>query len=196
MTVIIGENLELYEVPIKRLKGNIYFIDDLREDDELGTIITGSRWAEIQPERFNPIYEWLKYGEYTPRLIGNELEEVNTDAQHATETVRCGTIFTLARQLLLYDLLNLVTRKFAILRNPPLQTLIVIRLVFGEPSSETEAEEEMREFLVKEVTGKFWEYAERQPRNLRSTFEMIPNFHREVLTMMLKELDGKADGEN
>lgn len=89
---------------------------------------------------------------------------ITSAEQHASEIERCGKIFDLARQLLLWDLIDLVTEKFDILcktvvqaddDKPFVHVLNVARVVYGEPSSEMEGETLMRGLLVQFVAENF-----------------------------------------
>jgi hypothetical protein len=183
------------------VEGNIYFAEDLREDEEFGAVISGARWTAINEQRFLPVYEWLKSGEYSPRLEGDALEGILDDSQYRKEMERCGYIFDLARQLLLWKLVDLVTLKFEVLcshfsrleEKPVLQIMPVIRLVHAEPSSETDGETRMRDLLVELVAGHFWDMVAEQPSNTQHILARFPEFHAAVLermTMIVREKHG------
>jgi hypothetical protein len=194
ITILIGPNRSEYQVPITRLKGNMYFIEDLRESDEFGSVISGARWIALNERRFFPVYEWLRDTEYAPRLKDNTLEGIVKDTQYASELERSGRIFDLARQLLLWDLVNLVAQKFAVLCSrfcklkdkPVLEIITVIRLVYNEPSSETEGENHMRNLLVQLVAEFFWDLVTEQPSNLKHGLARFPEFHVAVLDRMVR----------
>jgi hypothetical protein len=174
------------------IDSNMYFLEDLKEDEELGTVISGARWTAINELHFIPVYEWLKGGEYAPRLNGNTLEGIITAKQFSAEIERCGRIFDLARQLLLWHLVDLIAQKFDVLcsrlyeleGNVVAQIMTVIRLVYAEPSSETGGEKRMRELLIQAVADNFWDMVADQPSNMKHGLARFPQFHVAVLHRM------------
>jgi hypothetical protein len=182
-----------------RIDSNMYFLEDMHEDEELGTVISGARWAAIDEHRFTPIYEWLKEGEYEPRLNGNNLDGIIKSKQFVNEVERCGRIFDLARQLLLWRLGDLVAKKFSVLcsrfckmeEKPVAQLMIVVRLVYSEPSSETDGERRMRELLIQAVSEHFWDMATEEPSNMKHGLARFPQFYVAVLDRMARMIERK-----
>ncbi|KAF2432841.1 hypothetical protein EJ08DRAFT_117356 [Tothia fuscella] len=108
VTILVGPDNIPFDVPIGRLMCNSYFIDDAREDEIYGTVISGSRWRAISEDDFIPVYEYLKEGDYNPPLAEEDdsLSGVDTDDDYGKEIARCGEVFALARQMLLWDLVS------------------------------------------------------------------------------------------
>jgi hypothetical protein len=181
ITIVVGKDQQHFRVPITRALGNDYILQDTIVDDRLGTLVTGARWARIQPHQFRPVYEYFKYGDYRPVLEGDELEDISTDEEHAHEVVRCGLIFSLARELQITELMDLACRKFTVLKKEPLSVLIAVRKVFGQEANGMESDEVMREILVQEVANNYWEYMEKQAKNLHRQAEKTPGFYRQAL---------------
>jgi hypothetical protein len=157
--------------------GNGYILEDAIVDNRLGTILTGSRSADIKTELFCPVYEYFKYGDYRPKLNGLVLEGLGSRSDgHGREVIRCGQTFHLARELRIDQLMSLVCRKFTLLKKEPLPVMMAVRLVFKRPMGGTEHDKLLREMLVDEVAGNYWIYMEEQAKNVKLQAMKTPDF--------------------
>ncbi|KIW08346.1 hypothetical protein, variant [Verruconis gallopava] len=165
ITVIIGKEKKKFRVPITRILGNVLFIEDAQIVDGLGTVVTGARWARITPDAFWPVYEYLKYGDYRPRMVGDQIEEVE-EGGHGGEIVRCGQAFDIARELQIDELMSLACRKFRILNKGPAAVMMAARLVFKREPDETIHDALMRELILDEIDSNYQRYFKQQSREI------------------------------
>lgn len=182
VTILIGPAQERFVVPITRIKNNTYFGDDVLPDagDEL--VIGGARWQAIFPDRFEPVYEWLKYGDYDPEIHEDcdSLEGITTDLDHEIALRRCGRIFNLARQLRLLELMDLVRHKYMLLKKTPQEVLTVVNNVFDEEYDGSYEDQVMRDLLVKEVADNWPVYVVTQWRQILRQIPFRTSFYKQV----------------
>lgn len=139
----------------------------------------------------------MRYGDYVPRLKEGHLSGIKDPEDERREVVRCGHIFVLACQLRLWELIILVAKKFSMLNKRPLETLMVARLVYGQPLGQgsDSGQKEMRSLIVNELVGKYWAFVETEGRNLRTTMKKLPELHVEIARGVLEWAEKRAESK-
>jgi hypothetical protein len=174
---------------VTRTLGNSYILEDAVENNTLGAIVTGARWTRLKFEAFRPIYEYLKYGDYSPRVRDGRLELNNTPEDHGREVVRSGQIFCLAREMQLEELMGLVCRKFKLLKKQPLSVLFVVKPVFKIEADGTEFDSKMRQMLIQEAAENFPAYQTKQAEKFWTLQKTAPDFVRDVIKQVATRLE-------
>ena len=109
---------------------------------------------------FIPIAQYLVRGEYEPNILdeGTEwvrLERDLTDAQRSQEVIRCGKIYSTARNLELPGLQNLALRKLKALASDrphqPFAILCVVEVALNA------GDESLRQYLAHYLARNFWD---------------------------------------
>lgn len=195
LTLLIGQNQEQFRVPLTRTLGNSYILEDAVESDTLGAIVTGARWTRVKPEQFRPVYEYLKRGDYRPRIRHGKLDgSSNTPGDYGREIVRCGQTFNLARDMKLEELMDLVCRKFDLLEKQPLGVLFAAKAVFKTEADGTELDAKMRKMLVQDAVDNFPAYQIQEAKEFWKLQDKAPEFVYDVIEQFAAKLK-KERGE-
>lgn len=193
LTFLIGQDQEQFRIPVARALRNSYILEDTVQDNNLGAIVTGSRWVPLKTEAFCPIYEYFKYGDYRPRYEDGHLTGLrNTFQDHGREVVRCGQVFSLARELQIDALMGLVCLKFGLLNKQPLPVMFAVRSVYKRESDGTKNDAMMRKLLTDEVANNYQAYMIEQARDLFAQQAKTPEFGLEVSKKYVAMLEKKG----
>ncbi|KAF2843424.1 hypothetical protein M501DRAFT_1012777 [Patellaria atrata CBS 101060] len=113
VTICVGKEDKEFEVPksfIPHLSRQIY------DDEDIEPCLKRKEYHRFPPATFRYVAEFLKSGDYTPPLRGEDaesryLEGVSGENQMVTAFRNSVKIFEIAAEMLLQDLINLVAEK-------------------------------------------------------------------------------------
>ena len=117
--------------------------------------------SNLPAGNFEPVGEYLERGEYNPNLLDEDTDWVQLEYKYviskresAKEVIRCGEIYSIARDLDLPGLQNLAFRKLKALgkqdAHQAFAILSVVELVFGI------GKEDIREYLLDYLAVHYW----------------------------------------
>lgn len=194
LTFLVGKENAKFRVPVTRALSNAYIIEDTVEDNILGAVVTGARWSRLTADAFRPIYQYLKHGDYRPYIKKGQLVGLSDSSDdHAREIVRCGSIFNLARELQLEELVGIICQKFMLLKKQPLAVMVATRIMYRADQDVTRNELLMRQVLIDEIGGNYQTYMEAYPKNIFKQDERTPGFSHKVI---LKHLASSGDNQS
>ena len=182
LTFLIGEEQEQFHVPITRTLHNTYIVQDTVQSNNLGAIVTGSRWNRLKSADFRPVYEYLKYGDYRPRLQNGKLVGLaKTPGSSGREALRCTQVFAQARDLHIDELMSLAVRKFQVLPKQPLSIILGVPSVFKSQPDGTKEDKLMRQVLIEDAATNFRVYMSEVGTKFWALQKKYPEFVSEVL---------------
>jgi hypothetical protein len=197
VTFIIGPQQQRFRVPTDRVRGNSYILDDTVHDNDIGAIVTGARWARLKPKKFQPIYEFLKHGDYHPLLRGKQLDGLSEESHdHGREIVRCGQIFDLAREIQIENLMELVCRKFQLLKKDPLAVLFAAKAIYKVETTGSEHETTMRDLLTDTVARDYEKYMLNHAADFFKQQKGTPQFGLDIMEKYLEIMKKQAGDQD
>lgn len=169
VSIRVGSNpIIISRVPLNRIQ-QYPFLDNIKQREEDGQwYISRSPFFEFNIRDFDPVAEFLRGGEYRPRLVDDgthqaALEDVNTAEAVKREVFRCGSTFQYAGRIKMHDLQRLAVRKLRVINQYPSEEILhVAKIVYAHTpaDSDPEATAAIRDLLECHIANNFWRIAD------------------------------------
>ncbi|MCJ1385629.1 hypothetical protein MMC17_008752 [Xylographa soralifera] len=146
--------------------------------------------ADLLPDDFESVAEYLDHGEYKPNLLNEgsdyaRLENVEDNPDQKFEAIlQCGQLYTTSGRLELPGLQDLVIRKFKTLRPYAAEDFLLITKLFycfGQP-----ADRGLHDFIVNYAAEHFYKLWDKASK----TFKELLEFHTSLARDIFRELVG------
>ena len=194
VTFLIGEHQQQFRVPIERTLSNAYIVEDTIHSDEVGAVVTGARWNRLNPAAFRPVYEFLKYGDWRPRLRFGRFPGLSRKPEvRAREAYRCIVVWNMARELQIEELMEVALEKLGRLGTHPFAMVMGVPLVFGVESDGTEQDITMRNFMIQHAVDNFTTYQITAAEKFWALQEKFPEFVGEVVDKFAVKLKQQTE---
>jgi len=198
---LIGPDLEKFYIPYAAIteREHLKKMGILEPHGEHGWRVTKPSFADIDPESFRPVAEFLCTGEFKARSTGPTGEPLEEEDLKSEAIELYAGAWEVANDLSLDDMMEAIIEKMRATQPWPLvELLIFASRVYSIPSVlafPVEANIEMRSLTSSFISANYNQYLNEHQETLMEKLQQFPELRRDVHQAMANEAAKEMDDD-
>lgn len=196
---LIGPNAEPFDIPMTEYlsRDDLSKIAPKMPYGKNGWIVSKPNFANIDPEHFKHVAEFLSSGDFNVPLRDEEGNELDEEGIKTATLEVCLKAWGVAEQIPLHSLMELIVEKVWDVQPFPLLAILLFANAIYDNAEQPffEADTALRKILSAFIGQRFWDYVEYLGEEFMKILQERPELRQHVFHRMSKQARKEFDEE-